>query len=81
MLNSRACRSAIMFNDELSKEQCQTLVSNLASCKFPFQCAHGRPSLVPLVNLWRVEMGAREQANNERLGADLSIWKRNMNSV
>ena len=30
MLNSRACRSAIMFNDELSKEQCQTLVSNLA---------------------------------------------------
>lgn len=81
MLNSRACRSAIMFNDALSKEQCQTLVSNLASCKFPFQCAHGRPSLVPLVNLWRVEMGAREQANNERLGADLSIWKRNMNSA
>ncbi len=78
MLNSRACRSAIMFNDELSKEQCQTLVSNLASCKFPFQCAHGRPSLVPLVNLWRVEMGARGQANNERLRADLSKWKRNM---
>jgi DNA mismatch repair protein MLH3 len=78
MLNSRACRSAIMFNDELSKEQCQTLVSNLASCKFPFQCAHGRPSLVPLVNLWQVEMGARGQANNERLRTDLSMWKRNI---
>jgi DNA mismatch repair protein MLH3 len=78
MLNSRACRSAIMFNDELSKEQCQMLVSRLASCKLPFQCAHGRPSLVPLANLGLVEMGARGQANNERLGVDLSLWKRNI---
>ena len=51
MLNSRACRSAIMFNDELSKTQCQTLIRDLADCAFPFQCAHGRPSLVPLVDL------------------------------
>lgn len=51
MLNSRACRSAIMFNDELSKEQCAVIISRLAECDFPFQCAHGRPSLVPLVDL------------------------------
>lgn len=51
LLNSRACRSSIMFNDELSKSQCQTLIGNLASCAFPFQCAHGRPSMVPLVDL------------------------------
>lgn len=51
MLNSRACRSAIMFNDELTKEECQTLVQRLANCAFPFQCAHGRPSMVPLVDL------------------------------
>lgn len=51
MLNSRACRSAIMFNDELSNEQCAILVQKLASCIFPFQCAHGRPSLVPLVDV------------------------------
>jgi DNA mismatch repair protein MLH3 len=50
----------------------------LASCKFPFQCAHGRPSLVPLVNLWQVEMAARGQANKERLRADLLMWKRNI---
>ncbi|KUJ06570.1 uncharacterized protein LY89DRAFT_743715 [Mollisia scopiformis] len=50
MLNSRACRGAIMFNDELSKTQCEKLVRKLADCKFPFQCAHGRPSLVPLVD-------------------------------
>ena len=51
MLNSRACRSAIMFNDELTKEECQTLVQRLGNCAFPFQCAHGRPSMIPLVDL------------------------------
>jgi DNA mismatch repair protein MLH3 len=51
LLNSRACRSAIMFNDTLSMEECQTLVSRLARCVFPFQCAHGRPSMVPILDL------------------------------
>lgn len=51
LLNSRACRSAIMFNDALSVAQCQELVARLARCAFPFQCAHGRPSMVPLVDL------------------------------
>ena len=50
MLNSRACRSAIMFNDELTKEEAQTLIRRLGDCKFPFQCAHGRPSMIPLVD-------------------------------
>lgn len=51
MLNSRACRSAIMFNDELTREEAQTLIRRLGDCKFPFQCAHGRPSMIPLVDL------------------------------
>lgn len=51
MLNSRACRSAIMFNDVLSVEQCEELLSELAMCAFPFMCAHGRVSMVPLVEL------------------------------
>ncbi|KAI9778786.1 MAG: DNA mismatch repair protein [Geoglossum umbratile] len=51
MLNSRACRSAIMFNDELSLDECRALVSRLVECKLPFQCAHGRPSMIPLVDL------------------------------
>jgi DNA mismatch repair protein MLH3 len=51
LINSRACRSAIMFNDELSLDDCTALVNNLASCVFPFMCAHGRPSMVPLVDL------------------------------
>lgn len=51
MVNSRACRSAIMFNDVLNMEECKALVGNLAQCTFPFQCAHGRPSMVPLVSM------------------------------
>ncbi|KAM7219203.1 hypothetical protein V8F06_005372 [Rhypophila decipiens] len=51
MVNSRACRSAIMFNDVLTQEQCLDLVQRLARCAFPFQCAHGRPSMVPIVDL------------------------------
>ena len=48
IINSRACRSAIMFNDELDIDQSRGLVENLARCAFPFVCAHGRPSMVPL---------------------------------
>ncbi|KAI0467792.1 hypothetical protein F4859DRAFT_492686 [Xylaria cf. heliscus] len=51
MINSRACRSSIMFNDPLSREECANLLRRLADCAFPFQCAHGRPSMVPLVDL------------------------------
>jgi DNA mismatch repair protein MLH3 len=49
LVNSKACRGAIMFNDSLSETQCETLVKQLSKTVFPFQCAHGRPSLVPLV--------------------------------
>ena len=51
MLQSRACRSAIMFNDPLSRTECHTLVADLARCAFPFTCAHGRVSVVPLAAL------------------------------
>lgn len=48
LLQSRACRTAIRFGDHLSHETCTELVRSLAECQFPFQCAHGRPSVVPL---------------------------------
>ncbi|EKG21552.1 DNA mismatch repair protein [Macrophomina phaseolina MS6] len=62
LLNSRACRSAVMFNDKLSVAQCEDVVTRLARCAFPFQCAHGRPSMVPLVDLGTaaVEQGRDE---------------------
>ncbi|KAK0106812.1 DNA mismatch repair protein [Cadophora gregata] len=80
MINSRACRSAIMFNDVLSTEQCETLVRKLAECKFPFQCAHGRPSLVPLVDLAAFNVGAGMKLQEEEgsFGKEFRKWKGNL---
>ncbi|UKZ56182.1 hypothetical protein TrVGV298_010011 [Trichoderma virens] len=80
LLHSRACRSAIMFNDALSAEECELLVRQLARCAFPFQCAHGRPSLVPLVDLGS-GFGIRGWDEDERVGGDARVWKRWMESV
>lgn len=49
---------AVMFNDELTLDECKVLVSRLAECKFPFQCAHGRyvylfsPFLLPFISFF-----------------------------
>jgi DNA mismatch repair protein MLH3 len=56
LLHSRACRSAIMFGDHLSVDQCKTLLDNLRQCNLPFQCAHGRPSVVPLAEFQDVKL-------------------------
>ncbi|KAH8118722.1 hypothetical protein DFH11DRAFT_695793 [Phellopilus nigrolimitatus] len=53
LVNSRACRGAIMFNDQLTVEQCKRLLRQLSMTAFPFQCAHGRPSVVPLTTIQR----------------------------
>lgn len=51
LINSKACRGAIMFNDILTLVECESLIERLSLTAYPFQCAHGRPSLVPLVEL------------------------------
>ncbi|KAI8376310.1 uncharacterized protein BYT42DRAFT_574154 [Radiomyces spectabilis] len=51
ILKSKACRGAIMFNDLLTLSDCQHIITALAACQFPFQCAHGRPSITPLASL------------------------------
>ena len=50
VLASHACRYGIMFGDILSMKQCNDLIKAFSKCKFPFICAHGRPSVVPLFN-------------------------------
>ena len=62
MLNSRACRGAVMFNDVLEPQECEKLLERLGGCRFPFACAHGRPSMVPLVG---VGEGKREEVLGE----------------
>ncbi|KAF8530908.1 hypothetical protein JB92DRAFT_2854261 [Gautieria morchelliformis] len=51
LINSKACRGAIMFNDPLDIDQCRRLIFQLSNTVWPFICAHGRPSLVPLTNM------------------------------
>jgi DNA mismatch repair protein MLH3 len=50
-LNSKACRSAVMFGKSIDKTKAATLIKEVMGCKHPFQCAHGRPSLIPLLKL------------------------------
>lgn len=40
-----------MFNDPLTLDQCHELLERLSKCVFPFQCAHGRPSMIPVADL------------------------------
>lgn len=40
-----------MFNDVLSVRECENLMAGLAKCAFPFMCAHGRVSMVPVGSL------------------------------
>ncbi|KAI9801259.1 MAG: DNA mismatch repair protein [Piccolia ochrophora] len=73
LLNSRACRSAIMFNDKLSLDDCQRLVSRLYNCVFPFQCAHGRPSMIPLLEMESIEQTWDYSQGYEHPTASLSL--------
>ncbi|KAF5181679.1 Dna mismatch repair protein mlh3 [Thalictrum thalictroides] len=51
VLNYKACRSAIMFGDALLPSECSLIIEELKKTSLCFQCAHGRPTTVPLVNL------------------------------
>lgn len=57
-----------MFNDVLTHEQCVSLVRKLAKCAFPFQCAHGRPSMAPILDLGSADRGWRTT------GLDKTAW-------
>ncbi|KAL0462407.1 UNVERIFIED_CONTAM: DNA mismatch repair protein MLH3 [Sesamum latifolium] len=51
VLNNKACRGAIMFGDTLLPSECSLIVEELKRTSLCFQCAHGRPTTVPLVSL------------------------------
>jgi DNA mismatch repair protein MutL len=43
---SLACHSSVRFNQNLSVEQMQTIISGLGQCQQPYHCPHGRPTFV-----------------------------------
>ncbi|KAF8405555.1 hypothetical protein HHK36_010462 [Tetracentron sinense] len=51
VLNFKACRGAIMFGDSLLPSECSLILEELKQTSLCFQCAHGRPTTAPLVNL------------------------------
>ncbi|XP_011882576.1 PREDICTED: uncharacterized protein LOC105570181 isoform X2 [Vollenhovia emeryi] len=54
---SEACHGAIKFGDKLTLEQCSSLVKLLKHTRFPNRCAHGRPTVIPLMEF--SELGKR----------------------
>jgi DNA mismatch repair protein MLH3 len=77
LINSRSCRSAIMFNDPLTRDQCTGLLERLVECAFPFQCAHGRPSMVPLVDLGGAlgQIESSPEGREPAFGRKFKLWK------
>ncbi|ODQ66789.1 hypothetical protein NADFUDRAFT_82502 [Nadsonia fulvescens var. elongata DSM 6958] len=65
LIISKACRSSIMFGERLEHFECEDLINKLAKCRFPFQCAHGRPSMTPLVDL-SISMRQKNGTSNYR---------------
>lgn len=61
ILASKSCRTAVKFGDSLSIEECSSLLGAVVQCSNPFQCAHGRPSIVPLVSLSPKKEPARKR--------------------
>ncbi|PVH64799.1 hypothetical protein PAHAL_2G358900 [Panicum hallii] len=51
ILNFKACRGAIMFGDPLLPSECCLIIEELKATSLCFQCAHGRPTTVPIVNV------------------------------
>jgi DNA mismatch repair protein MLH3 len=65
-----------MFEDVLTMDQCERLVARLAETRSPFICAHGRPSLVPLLVLGSERV--REGYHGGKRITDWEKWRQRM---
>ncbi len=43
---SLACHSSIQANTEISIEEMNKIIKDLSTCKNPYNCAHGRPTII-----------------------------------
>ncbi|KAF7385058.1 hypothetical protein HZH66_012144 [Vespula vulgaris] len=50
-ISMEACHGAIKFGELLSVQQCIELFDDLKTTKSPTRCAHGRPSIIPIIEL------------------------------
>jgi len=50
MAKMMSCKMSVKANEHLSKEQMQYLVDDLVKCDNPYNCCHGRPSIMKYSN-------------------------------
>uniref|UniRef100_A0A8B9BM59 MutL homolog 3 n=1 Tax=Anser brachyrhynchus TaxID=132585 RepID=A0A8B9BM59_9AVES len=74
VLASQACHGAIKFNDSLTLEESCQLIEALSSCQLPFQCAHGRPSMMPLADIDHLQQEIQPKPNLARLRKMVRAW-------
>ncbi|XP_062037505.1 DNA mismatch repair protein Mlh3 isoform X3 [Lepus europaeus] len=75
VLASQACHGAIKFNDGLSLEESRRLIEALSCCQLPFQCAHGRPSMLPLADMDHLEQEKQNKPNLAKLRKMARAWR------
>lgn len=77
VLASQACHGAIKFNKPLNVEECCCLMESLSWCKLPFQCAHGRPAILPLADMDHLELHKQElpKPNLSNLRKKFRAWQ------
>ncbi|KAF6131510.1 mutL-like protein 3 [Phyllostomus discolor] len=75
VLASQACHGAIKFNDGLSLEESYRLIEALSRCQLPFQCAHGRPSMLPLADMDHLEQEKQIKPNLAKLRKMAQAWR------
>lgn len=75
LLASKACRSAIMFGDNLGQDECVALLGSLTRTELPLHCAHGRPTSVMLApNLTSGSSGPRKVATTRKQRLVQRAW-------
>ncbi|XP_030070736.1 LOW QUALITY PROTEIN: DNA mismatch repair protein Mlh3 [Microcaecilia unicolor] len=77
VLASQACHGAIKFNNSLSAEESCSLIKALSRCQLPFQCAHGRPSMLPIADTDHLQPNTQETPapNLKRLRKMFKAWQ------
>ncbi|KAL8168536.1 UNVERIFIED_CONTAM: hypothetical protein K2H54_000804 [Gekko kuhli] len=76
VLASQACHGAIKFNDPLTFEESCQLLKSLSYCQLPFQCAHGRPSMLPLADTSHLQQESQPKPNLAKLRRMAKAWQR-----
>ncbi|XP_028575419.2 DNA mismatch repair protein Mlh3 isoform X2 [Podarcis muralis] len=75
VLASQACHGAIKFNHSLTLEESCHLMEALSCCQLPFQCAHGRPSMLPLADVDHLQQESQPRPNLAKLKKMVKCWQ------